>query len=104
MKLAMVAGNMIIEEAKIGGITPAVFHFQGKVRRLSTIHFLPTIRFAYCTGIRLWPLSTKTITGHHPQHQDDENQNKKDAHLTGRHQAEGIQNSGRALYRQCRQK
>jgi hypothetical protein len=29
MKLVIVAGNAIIEEAKIGGITPAVLIFKG---------------------------------------------------------------------------
>jgi hypothetical protein len=30
MKLAIVAGNIIIDDAKIGGITPDVFTFNGK--------------------------------------------------------------------------
>jgi hypothetical protein len=30
MKLAMVAGNMMMDDAKMGGITPAVFTFKGK--------------------------------------------------------------------------
>jgi hypothetical protein len=30
MKLARVAGNIIIDEAKIGGITPDVFTFNGR--------------------------------------------------------------------------
>ena len=37
-KFAMVAGNIIIEEAKIGGITPAVLIFRGK--------FWKTVTFA----------------------------------------------------------
>ena len=59
--LAMVAGNMIIEEAKIGGITPDVFIFKGRWVLWPPYILRPTTRLAYCTGIRRCPRSMKTM-------------------------------------------
>ena len=53
IKLAIVAGNMRIDEANIGGITPAVLTFSGKWVDCPPNIFLPTTRFAYCTGMLL---------------------------------------------------
>jgi len=61
MKLAMVAGNIIIDEAKIGGITPEVLIFNGRCVLWPPYIFRPTILFAYWTGIRRCPCSIKMI-------------------------------------------
>ena len=51
MKLATVAGNIMIEEAKMGGMTPEVLIFNGKCVLWPPYMRLPTTRLAYCTGI-----------------------------------------------------
>jgi hypothetical protein len=58
---AIVAGNMMIEEAKSGGLTPAVFIYKGRWVDCPPYTFLPTTLFAYCTGIFLCPLSSKIM-------------------------------------------
>ncbi len=62
MKLAIVAGNIIIEEAKMGGITPDVLILSGKCVLCPPYILRPTIRLAYWTGIRRWPRSTNMMT------------------------------------------
>ena len=57
----MVAGNIIIDDAKIGGITPAVFTFKGRWVLCPPYTFRPTTLLAYWTGIRLWDRSIKQI-------------------------------------------
>jgi hypothetical protein len=47
MKLAMVAGNMMMEEAKIGGMTPAVLIFSGRWVLCPPYIRRPTTRLAY---------------------------------------------------------
>src|SRR3989339_965945 len=49
---AIVAGNRINEEAKIGGMTPAELIFRGRCVLWPPYIFLPTTRFAYWIGIR----------------------------------------------------
>ena len=56
-----VAGNIIMDEAKIGGITPAVLILRGRYVLCPPYIFLPTTRLAYCTGSRRWPRSMNTI-------------------------------------------
>jgi len=51
----------MIDDAKMGGITPAVLNFNGRCVLCPPYILRPTILFAYWTGIRLCPLSTKTI-------------------------------------------
>ena len=46
IKFAMVAGNMIIDEAKIGGITPAMLIFRGRCDVCAPKVCRPTARFA----------------------------------------------------------
>ena len=46
-KLAMVAGNMMMDEAKMGGITPAVLIFKGRWVLCPPYILLPTMRLAY---------------------------------------------------------
>jgi hypothetical protein len=68
IKLAMVAGNIMIEDAKIGGITPDVLIFKGKWVLCPPYILRPTTRLAYCTGMRRCPCSTKMMnptTSHH---------------------------------------
>jgi hypothetical protein len=57
-KVAMVAGNMRMEEAKIGGMTPEVLSFKGRCVLCPPYILLPMIRLAYWTGIRRWAVST----------------------------------------------
>ena len=47
IKPAMVAGNIIIDEANIGGITPEVFTFKGRCVLCPPKTFFPTTLFAY---------------------------------------------------------
>ena len=61
MKLAIVAGNMMIDEAKIGGMTPEVLTFRGKWVLWPPYMRRPTTRWAYWTWMRRWPRSTKTM-------------------------------------------
>ena len=51
----------MIEEAKIGGITPDVFTFKGKCVDCPPIIFRPTTRLAYWIGILRCPPSVKTM-------------------------------------------
>ena len=60
-KPAIVIGTNISACAKIIGITPAAFTLSGMYWRTPPYCLLPTIRLAYCTGIRRSPRSTKTI-------------------------------------------
>ena len=53
IKVAIIVGIDIREEAKITGITPAVFTFSGIWLDWPPTIFLPCIFFAYCTGILL---------------------------------------------------
>jgi hypothetical protein len=61
MKLAMVAGNMMIDDAKIGGITPELLILSGKWVLCPPYMRRPTTRLAYWTGIRRCPCSTKMM-------------------------------------------
>src|SRR3989304_2843028 len=61
MKLTMVAGNIIMDDANIGGITPAVLSLRGRGWEPPPMTFLPTTLFGYCTGLLLCPVSTKNI-------------------------------------------
>src|SRR3989337_873582 len=61
IKLTAVAGKIINEEANMGGITPAVFTFNGIWLLCPPYIFLPTTLFGYCIGIFLWPSSTNMI-------------------------------------------
>jgi hypothetical protein len=51
----------MIEEAKMGGITPDVLILSGRCVLCPPYIRLPTTRLAYCTGIRLCPCSTKIM-------------------------------------------
>ena len=57
MKFAIVAGNMMIADAKIGGMTPAWLILRGRCVDCPPYILLPTTRFAYWTGILLWAVS-----------------------------------------------
>ncbi len=46
----------------MGGITPEVFTFSGRWVVVPPIMRRPTTRRAYCTGMRRWARSTKTMT------------------------------------------
>src|SRR5699024_5005676 len=52
-KAAMTTGNCIREDAKITGITPAVFTLRGMLVVWPPIVFLPITFCEYCTGIFL---------------------------------------------------
>src|SRR5512135_2039662 len=65
---AMIIGSIMIACAKMMGITPAAFTFRGIYCLTPPYCLLPTILFAYCTGIRRVPctrriLMTKTRKG-----------------------------------------
>ena len=62
MNCARVAGNMMIDDAKMGGMTPDVLILSGRCVVCPPYIFLPTIRFAYCTGMRRCPVSMNTMT------------------------------------------
>ena len=51
--LTIVEGNAIIDDAKMIGITPPAATFIGMLVLCPPYIFLPTTRFAYCTGILL---------------------------------------------------
>ena len=57
----MVFGNNNIEEAKITGITPAVFIFKGRCELWPPYTLFPTCRLGYWTINLLCAFSTKTI-------------------------------------------
>src|SRR4029453_3033346 len=61
-KLATVIGKSRRDEAKIGGITPALFSFSGKCEASPWNMRLPTWRLGYCTSSRRWARSMNTIT------------------------------------------
>ena len=48
-KLATVAGNINSDEAKMGGMTPAVFTYRGRKVVWPPYILRPTTRRAYCT-------------------------------------------------------
>ena len=48
------------DDAKITGITPAWLTFSGRYVDVPPYILRPTIRLAYCTGMRRWPCSTNT--------------------------------------------
>jgi len=56
-----VCGKVNTEEAKMTGMTPPEFTLNGRCVDWPPITLRPTTRLAYCTGIRRWPPSTKTI-------------------------------------------
>ena len=53
-------GRYSSDDAKITGMTPAWLTFNGRYVDEPPYIFRPTMRLAYCTGIRRWPCSTKT--------------------------------------------
>ena len=59
-KFAIVAGNSNKLDAKMGGITPAVFTRSGKCVDWPPYIFRPTWRLAYWMGMRRWARSMKT--------------------------------------------
>ena len=61
MNPAIVAGNAMIDEAKIGGITPAVLILRGMCVLWPPNTRRPTTRLAYCTGILRLPVSRNTM-------------------------------------------
>jgi len=61
MNWARVAGNMMIDDAKMGGMTPDVLILRGRCVVCPPYIFRPTILLAYCTGIRRCPVSMKTM-------------------------------------------
>ena len=56
----IIAGNVINDEAKITGITPAIASFNGICELCAPTIFLPTTFFEYCTGTLLSACCTKT--------------------------------------------
>ena len=56
----IVCGNMMIEEAKITGMTPAVLTRIGRWVLCPPYILRPTTRLAYCTGMRRCELSMST--------------------------------------------
>ena len=56
----IIAGNVINDEAKITGITPAIASFNGICVFCAPTIFLPTTLFEYCTGILLSACCTNT--------------------------------------------
>ena len=77
MKLASCAGNIRIDEAKIGGITPAVLTLSGRWVVCPPYIFRPTTRLAYCTGIRRWARSKKMITATTTDHDHDDQRQRR---------------------------
>ena len=55
-------GRNMMACAKMMGITPAAFTFRGIYCRTPPYCLLPTIRFAYCTGILRVPCTSKILT------------------------------------------
>src|SRR5262249_3057093 len=53
-------GITISDDAKITGMTPAWLTFSGKYVEVPPYMRRPTMRLAYCTGMRRWPCSTNT--------------------------------------------
>ena len=62
MKAAICPGSMMIDWAKMTGMTPAVLMRSGRcvVRPVSILR--PTMRRAYCTGMRLWPCVIRIVS------------------------------------------
>ena len=58
----MVAGNSSSDEAKIGGMTPAVLILSGRCEASPPYMRLPTWRLGYWTTIRRCAVSTNTTT------------------------------------------
>jgi len=61
MNWARVAGNMMIDDAKMGGMTPDVLILRGRCVVCPPYILRPTMRLAYCTGILRCPVSMKTM-------------------------------------------
>ena len=61
-KFATVIGSSSSEEAKIGGITPALLSLSGRCEASPWNMRLPTCRFGYCTSSRRCARSMNTIT------------------------------------------
>src|SRR4051794_15628584 len=57
---AIITGNESSDTAKMTAITPDWSTFKGKNVLCPPIIFRPTTRFAYCTGILRWPVSSQT--------------------------------------------
>ena len=62
-KFATVIGSSSSEDAKIGGITPAVFSLSGRCEASPWNMRLPTWRFGYCTSSRRCARSMNTMNG-----------------------------------------
>src|SRR5678816_2813837 len=58
---AICAGNMRIDDAKIGGMTPETLILSGRWVCVPPYIFRPTMRFVYWTGIRRCALSKNVI-------------------------------------------
>ena len=61
-KLATVIGSSSSDEAKIGGMTPAVLSFSGRCEESPWNMRLPICRFGYWISSRRCARSTKTMT------------------------------------------
>ena len=57
---AIMVGSISMEEAKMMGITPAMLTFSGMYVLVPPMVRRPTMRLAYCTGMRRCDCSTKT--------------------------------------------
>ena len=80
----------MMDEAKIGGITPGSIDLQGDMRVLTAINPPSHNSFGILNGNA--PLAPFHINnkGHHHYHHDQEKQNDKNAHLAGLQQAHGV--------------
>jgi hypothetical protein len=61
-KAAYDAGSMITDCAKMIGMTPAVLMRSGRCVVRPVIILRPTMRRAYCTGMRRWPWVIMTVS------------------------------------------
>ena len=59
-KFATVVGSNSSDEAKIGGITPAVLILSGRCELSACVIFMPTWRFGYWISSRRWARSKNT--------------------------------------------
>src|SRR3989454_12084967 len=58
-----VCGKVKMDTAKMMGMTPPLFTFNGRCVETPPIPFRPTIRLAYWVGMRRSPRSTRAVKG-----------------------------------------
>ena len=100
----MVAGNIIIDEAKIGGITPEMLIFRGKCELCPPYTLLADYSFCILNGNPALRGLTKNNECHNKKHEQNEKGNKKQSNLSGLYQLNRVDNCRWASVQQFRRR